>query len=200
MPKANPENRCLQISAHGRQCRSLRAPDHPSLCSYHAEEQERKRQDSAALALDLLGPVPGFYTAFSINNVIGNLLVLLASDRIPPRKGAVLAYTCQLLLQSQREVKSELREIPPELLETLMQVVKPSRVTQSSSEGTKDRDSKLETDGSMRSDVSPAVPSSPSSAAAASPSPGPTAFCDSIPSFSSSAGEDLCRNTSHEKS
>jgi hypothetical protein len=68
------------------------------------------------------------------------------------------------------------------LLETLMQVVKPSPVTLSSSEGTKDRDSKLETEGSMRSDVSPAVPSSPSSAAAASPSPDAPEFCDSIQS------------------
>src|ERR1700693_4761749 len=166
MPKATPENRCQQTTAHGRQCRSLRAPDHHSRCSYHAKEQERQRQDSAALALELLGPVPGFYTAFSINNVIGNLFILLASDRISPRKGAVLAYTCQLLLQSQREVKNELQGIPPELAETLMRVVKPSVVPP----------------------IHPAVDSlvhdehSPSSVAAASPSPGTPEFCDSIQS------------------
>jgi len=181
MPKANPENRCQQTTAHGRQCRSLRAPDHHSLCSYHAKEQERQRQDSAALALELLGPVPGFYTAFSINNVIGNLFILLASDRISPRKGAVLAYTCQLLLQSQREVKNELQGIPPELAETLMRVVKPSRVPPSSSQGVPPVHQAVPP-------IHPAVDSlvhdehSPSSVAAASPSPGTPEFCDSIQS------------------
>jgi hypothetical protein len=131
MPKPNSENRCQQINAHGRQCRSLRGADHPSLCSYHALQEQRNvalafKPADPALALDLLGPIHDFRTAASINHVLGNLVVLLAADRIPTRNAAVLAYACQLLLQSLREVKSELWDLKdsPEMQKALKQILK----------------------------------------------------------------------------
>jgi hypothetical protein len=124
MPKANSQNRCQQINAHGRQCRSLRGADHPSLCSYHAREESQKNNNPLALAVDLLGPIHDFRTGVSINHVLGKLLVLLATDRIPMRNAAVLAYVCQLLLQSLPHVKRErfLDEDTPEEKKALKQI------------------------------------------------------------------------------
>jgi hypothetical protein len=141
MPKALPENRCQQISAHGRQCRSLRAADHPSLCSYHASQSALAAQTSnlepqnSNTAADLLGPVHDFRTAASINHVLGKLLVLVNTQRISPRNAAVTAYICQLLLQSLREVKGELydfhstrQENWPEFQRSLKKILKADSV------------------------------------------------------------------------
>src|ERR1700687_1215728 len=111
MPKVSALNRCQHIPPSGRQCRMPHAADR-LWCANHAHQVDSKAQ----LALDLLPPVPGFYSGISINFVIGRILVLLASDRVSPRKAAVLAYTCQLLLQSLRDVKNELSgNVSPEL-------------------------------------------------------------------------------------
>ena len=56
----------------------------------------------------LLGPVEDFRTAAAVNHALGKLLILLAGNRISPRRGAVLAYTCQLLLQSVAAVDKEI--------------------------------------------------------------------------------------------
>ena len=120
MPKVSALNRCQHISPSGRQCRMPHAAD-LLWCTHHARQEDSKAQ----LALDLLPPTPGFYSGVSVNYVIGRVLVLLASDRISPRKAAVLAYTCQLLLQSLRDVKSELGgEISPELHNTYHALLK----------------------------------------------------------------------------
>ena|ERR1700693_1422888 len=136
MPKTNPENRCQQINSHGRQCRSLRAADQPSLCSYHARNVALDRHQSGGpahptLAADLLGPVQDFRSAASINHVLGKLLVLLNTERITPRNAAVTAYICQLLLQSLPEVKDELYDVhngplydSPEYMKAIKQIVK----------------------------------------------------------------------------
>jgi hypothetical protein len=135
MPKANSENRCQQINAHGRQCRSLRGADHPALCSYHAREERHKSKNPDTLAVDLLGSIHDFRTATSVNHVLGKLLLLLATDRIPPRNAAVLAYICQLLLQSLSDVKHELYigKQEPDMKKALKQILaSPSPATEAS--------------------------------------------------------------------
>jgi hypothetical protein len=76
--------------------------------------------------MELLGPIHDFRSAASINHVLGNLVILLAADRIPTRNAAVLAYACQLLLQSLSEVKSELWDLKdsPEMKAALKQILK----------------------------------------------------------------------------
>ncbi|SRR5713101_5781905 len=115
-PDSNAENRCSFTSPGGYQCRRFRAPDHPFLCSRHAQSAAHKESRDTRQALldadsdvsaDLLGPVEDFRTAAAVNHTLGNLLLLLARNRISPRRGAVLAYTCQLLLQSLGGVKEE---------------------------------------------------------------------------------------------
>lgn len=43
-----------------------------------------------------------------INHVLGELYNLLAADRISPRRGAVMAYTCSLLLCTLPAIDDEL--------------------------------------------------------------------------------------------
>ncbi|NDQ57799.1 MAG: hypothetical protein GZ088_12080 [Acidipila sp.] len=124
--------RCQSINAEGKRCRTPRTGSQLALCTYHARQQQRQKiethaEDPSAIALDLLGHVDNFYTAVSINHVIGRILTLLASDRISPRKAAVLAYTCQLLLQSLDDVKSELSGVSPELHNALHEIYEASR-------------------------------------------------------------------------
>ena len=120
-PKSDPHTRCAYKTADGRRCTTLRSKDHPSLCARHARQEFRNAQRAAArlvatsnpcppmrnFAPELLGPIKDFHTAASINHALGRLLVLVAGNRIPPRSAAIVAYICQLLLQSLSEVKLE---------------------------------------------------------------------------------------------
>jgi hypothetical protein len=115
-PDSNDDNRCTFTSPSGYRCRGLRAHDHPFLCSRHAQTAARRESLDKQQALldvdadvsaDLLGTVENFRTAAAVNDTLGKLLLLLARNRISPRRGAVLAYTCQLLLQSLGGVKEE---------------------------------------------------------------------------------------------
>ena len=62
-------------------------------------------------APELLGPVKDFQSAAAINHVLGRLLVLCAGNRMPSRNAGIIAYICQLLLQSLPGVKHEVREV-----------------------------------------------------------------------------------------
>ncbi len=132
-PTSKPQPRCAYTTADGRRCRTLRSADHASLCSRHARkalapsplpltcpERSRRVTDSghsvptsniqpptSDISSALLGPIEDFRTAASINHALGKLFILLAGNRIAPRQAAVLAYICQLLLQSLSEVKNE---------------------------------------------------------------------------------------------
>ena len=77
---------------------------HSSFHSLHANLESPELDVSA----DLLGPVEDFRTAAAVNHALGKLLILLAGNRVSPRRGAVLAYTCQLLLQSVAAVDKEI--------------------------------------------------------------------------------------------
>ena len=120
-------NRCAFASPAGYQCRSLAGFDHPTLCTRHAQSAALAAANRAQLAhsgaslppahnsnadadvtAELLGPIENFRTAVAVNHTLGKLLVLLAGNRISPRRGATLAYTCQLLLQSVAAVDKEL--------------------------------------------------------------------------------------------
>jgi hypothetical protein len=118
-PDSKAENRCAFTSPGGYQCRRFRAHEHPFLCSRHAESAARKESLASQQALldiesdvsaELLGSVEDFRTSAAVNHTLGKLLLLLARNRISPRRGAVLAYTCQLLLQSLGGVKEEISQ------------------------------------------------------------------------------------------
>ena len=100
--------RCRHVNARGHRCRMLRAPDHGEFCAQHARQKDR--EDSATLAARLFGPAPDFSTAASIQKVLGNLVELIASNGIAPRKAGLVAYACQLLLINLPGYKHELHD------------------------------------------------------------------------------------------
>ena len=93
--------------AIGREQASLATP-HLSLGTATAPTRDTDTDTDTDVAADLLGPVEDFRTAAAVNHALGKLLILLAGNRISPRRGAVLAYTCQLLLQSVASVDKEI--------------------------------------------------------------------------------------------
>jgi hypothetical protein len=128
-PTPVPEDRCTHTSADGRRCVLIRAATNYPFCVYHAMDESlpdrgRPRRSLSAtqrgsaqmferpeddVTADLLGPIHDFRTGAAINHALGKLVILLAGNRISPRRAAVLAYTFQLLLQSVSEVKTELK-------------------------------------------------------------------------------------------
>jgi hypothetical protein len=98
---------CQFPFADGRTCRMLRQKSHPSLCIFHArQEQQLLEQDRIG---DELASLSGdFQTVSDINHVIGKLFKLVAAGRIPARTAETLAYLSQLLLYSQHSVRQEI--------------------------------------------------------------------------------------------
>ncbi|MGH9744206.1 MAG: hypothetical protein ACRD51_17835, partial [Candidatus Acidiferrum sp.] len=83
---------CQFPFADGRRCRMLRALGHPSLCLFHARD-EQQLAESQQLGSQLAASFSGdFLTATDINFVLGKLFTALAQNRISARNAAALAY------------------------------------------------------------------------------------------------------------
>lgn len=98
----------------GRRCRL--ASEHPnsSFCATHATlEQNHHNGDRL---YDLLQHDNDLLTATEINKSLASLYMLLAEDRISPRRGAVLAYISNLMLRSLPAVEKEESPEPPRLI------------------------------------------------------------------------------------
>ncbi len=102
------DNRCHHTSADGRRCRMLRGEGDPSLCPEHRRQQFPPHLAPEAVAAELLGSIEDFQSATAVNQVLGRLFALVASQRIPPRHAVVLAYIGQLLLSSIPAVDHEM--------------------------------------------------------------------------------------------
>jgi hypothetical protein len=103
----NEISRCLHRFPNGKRCRLALSDKSSSYCSRHshlAEPDELQLDFSSELAPD----IKKFTTAKNINKFLATLLQLLAQDRITPRRGAVLAYTCNLLLRTLPAIEHEL--------------------------------------------------------------------------------------------
>ena len=91
--------RCLYRSQAGRRCRQPVARGSLYYCGTHADliPPEGARAD---LYPELVAGVDHFRDHDEIHQMIANLLMLVAQDRLSARRGAVLAYTCNLLLKN----------------------------------------------------------------------------------------------------
>jgi hypothetical protein len=101
LPQAMADGGCKHHTRNGR-CRLPVAPMadvSSSLCSQHARRRQ-KDAEAADLAATLTAGLTEFKSAVPINEFLSRLLLLQAEDRIPPRRAAVMAYTCNLLLRS----------------------------------------------------------------------------------------------------
>ena len=102
-------NRCHYRNSAGRRCRLPRKQSHPTFCIRHARPDPPDPVAPAAdHTADLLGPLDDFRTHASINYTLGRLLILKAANQISARDASVVAYICQLLLQSVPGVRKEI--------------------------------------------------------------------------------------------
>ncbi len=106
------DTRCRYVAASGRRCRTFASRDtsrptgYSAFCLPHAQ-MEQQFLDAKSVTKELIGPIVDFRTNLSVNEVLGNLLKLVAENRIPLRNAQTLAYICQLLLTSNPGVRYE---------------------------------------------------------------------------------------------
>lgn len=94
---SRPRNRCQHVTTAGRRCRMLRAPGHPGLCFFHAEQNEQFI-NADEVAAELTTGVGDFGAPIDINQALGNLFKLVARGRVPLREARTLAYISQQIL------------------------------------------------------------------------------------------------------
>ena len=102
---ASHEAGCKHHTRNGR-CRLPVADSLASLCAEHARHQQKKDKASN-LSADLIAGLTEFRSAAPINDFLARLLIFQAQDRIPPRRAAVMAYTCNLLLRTLPAIEHE---------------------------------------------------------------------------------------------
>jgi len=100
--------RCSHRTASGRQCRNEARDTHSGLCPRHCV-RAASRFAHPSVAATLVGQLTEFKSAEAVNDFLSRLLLLLAEDRLSPRRAAVMAYTCNLLLHSLRAMDLEAR-------------------------------------------------------------------------------------------
>jgi hypothetical protein len=100
-------NKCLRQFSDGRSCRMLRKKDHPTLCIFHARE-EQQLLEADKLAAEFASLSGKLNTVTDINHVLGKVFTALAEKRISHQTAATFGYLGQLLLQSIPAVKNEI--------------------------------------------------------------------------------------------
>ncbi|MBZ5702842.1 MAG: hypothetical protein LAN84_13465 [Acidobacteriia bacterium] len=101
----NDSSRCRHRTPNGRCCMSAVDPT-GTLCFDHARLAQKGR-DAANLAAALAGELTEFKSAVQINDFLSRLLLLLAQNRISPRRAAVLAYITNQLLRTLSAIDRE---------------------------------------------------------------------------------------------
>ena len=100
-------NKCLRQFSDGRSCRMLRKKGHPSLCTFHAHE-EQQLLESDQLTSEFASLSGKLNSVTDINHVLGKVFTALAQKRISRQSAATLGYLGQLLLLSIPGVKEEI--------------------------------------------------------------------------------------------
>ena len=95
--------RCQHRTRTGRRCRHAVSSAAGGLCAKHAPSRPNRFEES-----DLSASLTEFKSAVPINGFLSRLLLLEAEDRISPRRAAVMAYTCNLILRTLPAIDREL--------------------------------------------------------------------------------------------
>lgn len=102
---------CQHRSASGRRfCRLPISDPDSGLCFKHAADLQREL-DQADVAASLIGNVEEFRSAADINHSLGELYKLQARNKITPRRAAVMAFTCSLLLRTLPAIEREANQL-----------------------------------------------------------------------------------------
>ena len=92
-------SRCEHRFSNGTRCRLPVPAADARFCSSHAKLPQN-RAAAADLADTLTAGLGEFHSAANINDFLSRLLLLVAQDRISPRRAAVLAYITNQLLRT----------------------------------------------------------------------------------------------------
>jgi hypothetical protein len=103
----NNSSRCTHRFANGMRCRLLTLDPYSTFCANHATRVENQREP-ADTAASLTADLKEFRSAIPINDFLARLLLLLAENRISPRRAAVLAYITNQLLRTLPAIDREL--------------------------------------------------------------------------------------------
>jgi hypothetical protein len=127
----NNSARCTHRFANGMRCRLLTLDADASYCANHARLQENQREP-ADTAASLTADLKEFRSAIPINDFLARLLLLLAENKISPRRAAVLAYITNQLLRTLPAIDRELnpKEDPNEPAEIIFDAPRPDRSEQ----------------------------------------------------------------------
>jgi hypothetical protein len=124
-PKNDP-SRCQHLFVNGTRCRLL-VPHADSLfCPRHARLPEHEHE-LADLSASLIADLTDFKSALPINEFLSRLLHHQAEDRITPRRAAVMAYTCNLLLRTLPAIEHELNPQSDEPQQIIWDLPRPHR-------------------------------------------------------------------------
>ncbi len=123
----NNSARCKHRFANGMRCRLLTLAD-ASYCANHARLVENQRE-SADTSASLTADLKEFRSAIHINDFLARLLLLLAENKISPRRAAVLAYITNQLLRTLPAIDRELnpKEDPNAPAEFIFDAPRPER-------------------------------------------------------------------------
>jgi hypothetical protein len=103
--------RCHHHYPSNRRCRSLASGAGAKFCWRHAADADAETDLSAALT----GGLQQFTSPGAVNDFLSRLLLLLAENRISPRRAAVLAYITNQIL---RTIASPNGKTPPPAIRT----------------------------------------------------------------------------------
>jgi hypothetical protein len=103
-------SRCQHRFPSRRRCRLPVSDPRSGLCANHARQLQQR--EAADLSSALVGQMTKFETSNDINDVLSRLLILISQDRVSPRRAAVIAYICNLLLRSVPKPGDE----PPQII------------------------------------------------------------------------------------
>lgn len=124
-PKNDP-SRCQHLFVNGTRCRLL-VPNADSLfCPRHARLPEHEHE-LADLSASLIADLTDFKSALPINEFLSRLLRYQTSGRIAPRRAAVMAYTCNLLLRTLPAIEHELNPRNDEPQQIIWDLPRPHR-------------------------------------------------------------------------
>ena len=119
------DTRCIHVTANGRRCSSSRISELNTLCVYH-QQQLLERQRADGNAVQLLVPIEKFDSGDDIKFALGKVFQALARNAIPARNAAILAYICQLFLNTlpAREQHDVNAALVPDLKRILVRILK----------------------------------------------------------------------------
>jgi hypothetical protein len=125
-PFGQTSARCIHRTPSGRRCSAEAIDPQASFCRRHLFGSTRRYPDPS-LASELLGDLTEFDSAAEVNQFLSRLLLLLAQDRVSPRRAAVMAYTCNLILHSHRAIDIDNKIAANAPQEIVWDLVRPKR-------------------------------------------------------------------------